>query len=216
MSFIQSKNNAGYAPGYFLASAECERQTIQVAQNHAAVVTTADGGKYVPAGAVIPANGGSAKGILYEDVDVTTGAMPGSIVTKGTIYEDRLPASLASAAKTAMPGITVIASTPAADRPDFGPGELAEIAVVSAAGTAAGDTALTITYTQGSGESYLYKTDSSKAPEIGYNAIPDYSWTPWDGSSDITATTGHKITVVSVDANGRAVAAGNATVTSKA
>lgn len=216
MSFIQSKDNAGYAPGYFLASAECERQTIQVAANHAAVVTTEDGGKYVPAGAVIPANGATAKGILYEDVDVSTGAMPGSIVTKGTIYGDRLPVELDSDAATALTGITVIANAPAADRPDFGPGELAKITVVSAAGTNVGDTALTITYTPGADENYLFKTNASKAPEIVYNAIPDYSWSPWDGSSDITATTGHKITVVSVDASGRAVAAGSTTVTAKA
>ena len=117
MSFIQTTSNIGYAPGFFLASADCERQTAQVAQNHAAVVTKADGSKYVPAGAVIPSNDSNAKGILYEDVDVTTGAMPGSIVTKGTIYEDRLPASLQSAAKTALKGITVIAESPAITRP---------------------------------------------------------------------------------------------------
>ena len=119
MSFNQNKQNIGYAPGYFLASADCKRETINVAQNHAAVVTTADGGKYVPAGAVIPANGATAKGILYEDVDVTTGAMPGSIVTEGVVYESRLPAALAAAAKTALTGITVIATAPAVTRPDF-------------------------------------------------------------------------------------------------
>lgn len=117
MSFIQTTSNLGYAPGFFLASANCERRTAQVAQNHAAVVTKADGSKYVPAGAAIPSNDGNAVGILYEDVDVTTGAMPGSIVTKGTIYEDRLPASLQSAAKTALKGITVISSAPSITRP---------------------------------------------------------------------------------------------------
>ena len=29
-------------------------------------------------------------GILYEDVDVTNGNIPGSVVTKGEVYEDRL------------------------------------------------------------------------------------------------------------------------------
>lgn len=214
MSFIGGKQNIGYEPGYFLASADCRRETVQVAANHAAVVTTADGGKYVPAGAVIPANGATAKGILYEDVDVTTGDMPGSLVTEGIVYEDRLPASVVSAAKNVLTGITFIEAAPAITRPDFGPGELKEITVESAAGTASGDTALTLTYTPGTGESYVYKVGTT-APEIGYGAVPDYSWTAWDGTSDITAQTGKKITVASVGAGGRVVAAGSATVTAK-
>lgn len=120
MSFIGGKQNIGYEPGYFLASADCRRETVQVAANHAAVVTTADGGKYVPAGAVIPANGATAKGILYEDVDVTTGNMPGSLVTEGVVYENRLPEAVDSAAKTALEakGFTFVATAPVVTRPD--------------------------------------------------------------------------------------------------
>jgi len=119
MSFIQSEQNKGYAPGFFLASADCKRETVQVAANHAAVVTNPNGGKYVPAGSVIPANGATAKGILYEDVDVSTGDMPGSLVTEGSVYEDRLPAQVVAAAKTALTGITFIASAPAITRPNW-------------------------------------------------------------------------------------------------
>ena len=120
MSFIQTTTNIGYAPGYFLADAEdCTRETVTVAANHAAVVTKADGSKFVPAGSVIPANGATAKGILYEDVDVSTGNMPGSIVTRGVIYADRLPAALSNDAKTALTGIKVIATAPAVTRPDW-------------------------------------------------------------------------------------------------
>ena len=120
MSFILGTTNTAYQPGYFLADAEgCTRETVTVAANHAAVVTKADGSKYVPAGAVIPANGATAKGILYEDVDVSTGNMPGSIVTRGVIYENRLPAALDNAAKSAMTGIKVIATAPAVTRPDW-------------------------------------------------------------------------------------------------
>ena len=120
MSFITGTTNTAYQPGYFLADAEgCTRETVTVAANHAAVVTKADGSKYVPMGAVIPANGATAKGILYEDVDVSTGAMPGSIVTRGVIYENRLPAALDNAAKSALTGIKVIATAPAVTRPDW-------------------------------------------------------------------------------------------------
>ena len=64
MSFIGSKTNIRYAPGYFLASEDCTRETVQVSASHSQVVTMDDGSKYVPAGAVIPSNDGNAKGIL--------------------------------------------------------------------------------------------------------------------------------------------------------
>lgn len=94
---------------------------------------------------------------------------------------------------------------------------LASITVTSAAGTAAGDTALTISgYTPAAGESYVYKVATGTAPTIPYGAVPDYSWTAWDGSADITAATGKKITVVSINSDGKAIAAGSATVTAHA
>lgn len=117
MSFNGNKTGRGYAPGYILAEALCSRETAQIAADHAQVVTLPDGSKIVPMGAVIPANGATAKGILYEDVEVTTGPMPGSIVTKGVIYSDRLPAEVASAAKTALTGIT-FKTVPTVTRPE--------------------------------------------------------------------------------------------------
>ena len=216
MSFIvHDPLNTKYQPGWFLASADCRRETVQVAQDHAAVVTKADGSKYVPAGVAVPSNDGNAKGLLYEDVDVTTGAMPGSLVTEGVVYEDRLPASVQSSAKAVLTKITFIANAPATTRPDFGPKELAAITVASAAGTAAGDTALTISnYTPGSGESYMYKVGET-APTIGYGVTPDYTWSAWDGSDDITAATGKKIAVISIK-GGKAIAYGSTTVTAHA
>lgn len=93
-------------------------------------------------------------------------------------------------------------------------GSLQSITVTSAAGTASGTTKLSVTdYTPAQGESYVYKTGTT-APTIAYGATPDYTWTAWDGTSDITAATGQKITVVSINQNG-AVAAGSATVTAK-
>ena len=64
----------------------CTRLNKTIAQNHAQVVTRADGTKYVPAGAIFPANDVTAMGIVYEDVDVTSDDMPGSVVTAGTVY----------------------------------------------------------------------------------------------------------------------------------
>lgn len=91
MSFTQhNKDSKVYAPGYFLAHEECVRETREFAQNSALVVTTSENGKYVPMGTAYPTNDGNAIGITYEDVDVTTGNMPGSVVTQGVVYEDLL------------------------------------------------------------------------------------------------------------------------------
>ena len=93
MSFTQNSTGRGYAPGWILAEEICSRETAQINANHAQVITLESGAKIVPMGAVIPSNDANAKGILYEDVEVTTGNMPGSIVTKGAIYEDRCAVS---------------------------------------------------------------------------------------------------------------------------
>ncbi len=120
MSYFGSNSGYGWAAGHFIAAGSdetCIRETMTIAANHAQVVTRTDGRKVVPAGAVIPANDATAKGILYEDIDVTDGAKIGSVVTRGVIYGDRLPAALANTAATALTGITVIATSPTITRP---------------------------------------------------------------------------------------------------
>ena len=216
MSFIQNEPlNKFYQPGWFLASAKCARETVQVEQNHAQVVTKADGSKYVPAGAVVPSNDGNAKGLLYEDVDVTTGAMPGSLVTEGAVYEDRLPASVQSSAKTVLTGIKFISAAPAITRPDF-PAKLIALTVESAAGTNVGDTAITVSgYTKKASESYKYKVGDA-APSVVAGEVLSSGWTAWNGTDDITAATGKKIGIAVVNTAGEAVAYGSATVTAKA
>lgn len=91
MSFIVTPDSQGkiYAPGFFLAHEECVRKTRQIAQEGA--TTREDGAKYVKMGTIYPASDATAEGIVYEDVDVTTGDMPGSVVLKGVVYEGRLP-----------------------------------------------------------------------------------------------------------------------------
>lgn len=91
MSFIsEDKTSTVHAAGYFLAHEECVRETREFAENSALVVTGADGSKHIPMGTAYPTNDGNAIGITYEDVDVTNGNMPGSVVTKGDVIEDRL------------------------------------------------------------------------------------------------------------------------------
>lgn len=92
MSFIKRNATSGkvYAPGYFLADNEgCVRLTKEFASNSALAVEE-NGGKYVPMGTAYPSNDANAVGITYEDVDVSEGNMPGSVIMRGTVYENRL------------------------------------------------------------------------------------------------------------------------------
>lgn len=223
MSFIQNEApSIMYQPGWFLAVAECVRKTAQISASHAAAVTRPDGSKYVPAGAVIPANGATAVGILYEDVDVSTGDMPGSIVTEGTIYADRLPAALDSDAATALTGITVITAAPAIVRPtSFNKKELDEITVASEAGSGAGKTDISVSgYTLGAGERLAYKIAAAAIAVALGEVVPLSGVGAWTVATfpldELTATTGQYITVVAIDSDGAVVAAGNVVITSKA
>lgn len=96
MSFIGAGHQGQtYTPGWFLVNNEdCSRFTKTIPQSLATTAT--DGTKYVKMGTAFPSNDANAIGIIYEDVDVTTGDMPGSVVTKGEVYEDRLAVTGAS------------------------------------------------------------------------------------------------------------------------
>lgn len=216
MSFIEKNATVGktYAPGWFLASEDCKRETRQIAQYGA---TSANGGKYQKMGSFYPANNSSTvEGILYEDVDVTSGDMPGSVVTEGIVYLDRLPAAPESGVQSALEGkgFKFITSAPETVRPEY-PASLISLTVQSAAGTASGDTAITVTgYTLKSGEGYYYAVGDS-APTINAGDIVDTTaWTAWDGDDDITAASDKKIAVIVASEFGEAKAYGSATVVS--
>lgn len=119
MSFIGTvEQGKTYAPAYFLAHEECVRETRQVSATGA--TTRADGAKYVPMGTIYPKNDATAVGIVYEDVDVSTGDMPASVVLKGVVYSDRLPVALADAAKTALEAKGFVFITePTTERPNW-------------------------------------------------------------------------------------------------
>lgn len=92
-------------------------------------------------------------------------------------------------------------------------GTLGELTVTSVAGTAAGDTKITISPALTSGNSYKYKIgDVAQSVTYGKNV---QTWAAWDGSSDITAETGKVITVVECDGSYKAVNAGSVTVTAQ-
>ena len=90
---------------------------------------------------------------------------------------------------------------------------LLDVLTVTSTAGASGKTAITVTPTKLTGNSYVYKTHASTAPAvtIGQDLT---SWSTWDGTSEITATSTHKITIAEVNASKLAVKAGNTTVTS--
>lgn len=103
MSFIEpTVQGKVYAPGWFLAHEECERKTYEASAEDSRVVTVGTG-KYLPMGTIYPTNDASAIGIVYEDVDVTSGNMPCSVVLKGVVYEDRLPEAVDTYSSATVP-----------------------------------------------------------------------------------------------------------------
>lgn len=95
----------------------------------------------------------------------------------------------------------------------FGDGALGTLTVTSAAGTASGDTKITVSPAKANGNVYKYKVGSA-AETVTYGQNVK-NWTAWDGTSDITAASSQKITVVEADSTYKALKAGNTTVTAK-
>ena len=210
MSFIENENGKIYAPGYFLAHEECVRVTKEIPQSSA--VTAANGGKYVKMGTVYPSNDGNAIGIVYEDVDVTSGNMPGSIVTNGFVIEIRLPAAVESSAKAVLTGITFV-SEPTVVRPEY-PNSLTTLTVTSTASASTdGKTVIAATgVTLKSGEKFAYKIDTDAATVVVGQKV-DNTWTQVANfNAEISSTDGKKIAVVALTAAGEVYAYGSATV----
>lgn len=84
-------------------------------------------------------------------------------------------------------------------------------------GGASGKTTITVSgHTLASGESYKYKLGST-AESVTYDQVLTTGWTAWDGSADITATTGQVITVAVVKtSDNKAKAVGHVMVTATA
>lgn len=92
---------------------------------------------------------------------------------------------------------------------------LGSLNVTSFGGTSSGKTSITVSgHTLASGESYKYKLGSAPVA-VEYEDVLSSGWVAWNGSDEITATTGQIITVAVVTtSNNKAQAAGHAMVTS--
>jgi hypothetical protein len=89
----------------FLASDKVVAFSITV--DDTGITADSEGKKIVKAGSILDATGkivndGTAKGILFADVDVTNGKQAGSLIVEGYVLTDRLPVAPADTAKAAM------------------------------------------------------------------------------------------------------------------
>ncbi len=93
--------------------------------------------------------------------------------------------------------------------------KLGTLTVTSAAGTEAGNTALSVTPTLGEGNNYVYKVgDKAATPAYGHKLTK--GWTQWNGTDDITEVTGKVLTLAEVSGLKEARKVGSVTVTAKA
>lgn len=90
---------------------------------------------------------------------------------------------------------------------------LGTLTVSSAAGSTAGQTAITVQPTITQGNHYVYQTGASVTLPAEYGADVSSGWTAWNGTDEITATTGNEIGIVEADSGNKAVKAGKTTVT---
>ena len=105
MSLIQTIH--GTETPNWLASAECvRRKTVTVTQD----MGTRDDDTnniMVYSGMIYPANDDTAEGIIFEDVNVTKGDAPASLMTAGYVYAERLTETITDDAKTALTAVGI-------------------------------------------------------------------------------------------------------------
>lgn len=97
---------------------------------------------------------------------------------------------------------------------ESGASKLGSLTVTSVAGTAVGDTKITVSPAKGEGNSYKYKVADEPVPVAYGQSVRN--WTAWDGTSDITAESGKVVTVAECGEGYAAVKAGSKEVTAKA
>ena len=110
MAFIKHTKGTSY-PSFLASEIGLRTKTRQIEESMGS-----EG--IVKPGAIYPADDATAEGLVFEAVDVSDGAMPGSVMTAGEVYEDQLPAKPSEAAKTAMNklGMVFIPTKPKTER----------------------------------------------------------------------------------------------------
>lgn len=95
-----SKKTTEVLPCFLASEVGLVLKTEQV--DDAGITADEYGYKTVKGGTIYPSNDANAKGVIFEDVDVTNGERAASLMVGGRIYAGRLQESPAAAAKTAL------------------------------------------------------------------------------------------------------------------
>nr|DAF98350.1 MAG TPA: major tail protein [Siphoviridae sp. ctnNB1] len=127
-------------------------------------------------------------------------------------YDDSMTYSITLSGMGALIDLLVNPVEP--DTMPEGTAALESLTVVSVAGASSGNTAVYVNPGKGSGNSYKYVTGEAPLTYPTYGTTA--SGTEWNGTDEITATTGNEIMVIECDSNGNAVKAGTAIVTAMA
>ena len=88
MSIITTYTSTPDIP--WLASERSLRLVSYTAEDDNDQIVTENGRKIIKSGTIYPANGATAVGIVFNDVDVTDGDAPMSLMISGHVWEDRL------------------------------------------------------------------------------------------------------------------------------
>ena len=90
---------------------------------------------------------------------------------------------------------------------------LGVVTVSSVAGTTASYSAITVSgYVPASGESYVYKIDTTVSLPSRGDSVAS-GWTAWNGVAEIEGSTGKEIAIVVKDSNNKAIAGGKTVMT---
>jgi hypothetical protein len=150
-----------------------------------------------------------------KDVDITI--LPSGVAVAVQTTYDTTMQTTTTVAETLLPSYENMDSVyllSTGNINDGDDGEIKELTVTSVAGSASGDTKITVSPSLEEGHSYKYKVGNGvNLPAYGAFAR---NYTTWDGVSDITAATGKQILIIECDSDYLAVKAGIATVTAKA
>lgn len=88
MSYTRKTVATSTRPNFLASEVGLITKTVNVVDT--GVVADADGFKTIKAGTVWPANDATAKGIIFDDVDVTNGTHAGSLIIAGRVFGNRL------------------------------------------------------------------------------------------------------------------------------
>ncbi|MEG2898200.1 MAG: hypothetical protein RR841_08030 [Eubacterium sp.] len=99
-AFSKTTKFDAFAPNFIASEVGLLTRTFEV--SNTGIVADTYGNKILKAGTVYPLNDATAKGIVFEDVDVTEGSRMASLIVAGRIFENRLHKAPATTAKTAL------------------------------------------------------------------------------------------------------------------